>query len=307
MEKNGDPPIDLFVVHWNRPAECLATVHSILAQGINLRVSVIDNHSTSEALCALRSGLSSEIEILELAENKGWGPALNAALRQWLSIAGSPWCFVCAHDAAPAPDCLSLLLQAAKNDNRIGLACPQYPDETVARFSNRRGVYQAHATPLERGTSQMVDAPHGTLMLLRRTCLAEIGLFDERYFAYGDEHELGIRAVRHGWKVALVWGAIVTNPGTWTASPLRSYLFTRNSLLLVHDYGGKLPVLIRAVLILANTLRLLIFPPHRDFAFSAKARFQAVWDYATGHYGCPRFGTGMSKNCVATPDCFTPK
>ena len=28
-------------------------------------------------------------------------------------------------------------------------------------------------------------------MILRRECLTEIGLFDERYFAYGDEHELG--------------------------------------------------------------------------------------------------------------------
>jgi GT2 family glycosyltransferase len=292
MGENDAPPISLFVVHWNRPVECIATVHSFLLEGINLKVTIIDNHSTPEALGALQSGLDSEIEILKLAENKGWGPALNVALQQWLSVAGSPFCFISAHDAVPAPDCLSLLLQAAEEDERIGLACPQYPDETVARFSARRGVYQDRATPLQHGTPQMVDVPHGTLMLVRRTCLAEIGLFDERYFAYGDEHELGARAVRHGWKVALVWGAVVTNPGTWTASPLRSYLFTRNSLLLVHDYCGKLPAFLRAVLILANTLRLLMFSPPRAFAFSARARFGAVWDFVIGRYRRPPFNTG---------------
>ncbi|MEP6685895.1 MAG: glycosyltransferase family 2 protein [Verrucomicrobiota bacterium] len=291
MEENGEPT-SLFVVHWNRPAECVGTVQSLLAQGINLRVTVIDNHSSPEALCVLRSGLDPGIEILKLAENKGWGPALNVALQQWLSAGGSPWCFISAHDAVPAPDCLSLLLQAAENDERVGIACPQYPDETVARFSARRGVYQDHGTPLSRGAPQMVDVPHGTLMLVKRTCLAEIGLFDERYFAYGDEHELGVRAVRRGWKVALVWGAIVTNPGTWTASPLRSYLFTRNSLLLVHDYCGKLPAFVRAILILVNTLRLLIFSPPRAFAFSPKARLRAVWDYAVGRHGRPTFNTG---------------
>ena len=37
-------------------------------------------------------------------------------------------------------------------------------------------------------------------MLFRRECLEDVGLFDERYFAYGDEMEIGLRAARHGWK-----------------------------------------------------------------------------------------------------------
>jgi GT2 family glycosyltransferase len=76
-------------------------------------------------------------------------------------------------------------------------------------------------------------------MLVRRQCLDEIGLFDQRYFAYGDEHDLGARAVRHGWKVVLVWGSIVTNPATRTENSWRSYLFARNSLFLVHAYFGR--------------------------------------------------------------------
>ena len=113
-------------------------------------------------------------------------------------------------------------------------------------------------------------------MLCGSECLRQIGLFDERYFAYGDEHELGLRARRHGWKVVMVWGAIVTNLGTWTESPLRSYLFARNSLLLVRDYAGRWQALLRALLILLNTFRLMIRSPGKTFAFSARARFRAV-------------------------------
>lgn len=287
LHENDRPSADLFVVHWNRSTECIATVHSLLSQKTDLKVTVIDNHSTPDAVSALRAGLQSDIEILELSDNKGWGPSLNVALRRWLDAAGNPYCFISAHDAMPAPDCLSLLIHAAENDERLGIVCPQYPDETVAHLSPRRGVYQERAVALKRGTVQMVDVPHGTLMLVRRACLAEIGLFDERYFAYGDEHELGARAVRHGWKVAMVWGALVINLGTWTASPLRSYLFTRNSLLLVSDYYGKLSAGVRAALILANTVRLLIFSPHQTFAFSAKARLRGVRDYVRGRYGVP--------------------
>ena len=83
-------------------------------------------------------------------------------------------------------------------------------------------------------------------MLVRRECLQEIGIFDQRYFAYGDEHELGARAVREGWKVVMVWGAVVVNPVTSTENAWRSYLFARNSLFLVHDYFGGAAATLRA-------------------------------------------------------------
>ena len=39
-----------------------------------------------------------------------------------------------------------------------------------------------------------VDYPHGTLLLARRACLEDVGLFDERYFSYCEEADLGLRA-----------------------------------------------------------------------------------------------------------------
>ena len=57
-----------------------------------------------------------------------------------------------------------------------------------------------------------VDYPHGTLLLARRACLEDIGLFDERYFAYCEEADLGLRARGRRWEVGLVRGARVTNP-----------------------------------------------------------------------------------------------
>ena len=75
-------------------------------------------------------------------------------------------------------------------------------------------------------------------MLVRRQCLDEIGLFDQRYFAYGDEHDLGARAVRHGWKVVLVWGSIVTNPATRTENS------GEVTCLLVTRFFSSMPILV---------------------------------------------------------------
>jgi N-acetylglucosaminyl-diphospho-decaprenol L-rhamnosyltransferase len=281
------PEVDLFIVHWNQPAACVATIKAFSGQAIPLRITVIDNYSTADAYAHLQAELDPSVTIVRLDDNKGWGGALNVILRRWLRAETNPYCLISAHDAVPEPDCLRLLLAAAEADPRVGIACPQYPDPFVPRLSRWRGVYPEAATPQAKGTAQKVDVPHGTLMLVRRSCLEEIGLFDQRYFAYGDEHDLGARAVRCGWKVVLIWGSIVTNPATSTESTWRSYLFARNSLFLVQTYFGRAAATLRALLILANTLRLLTFHRQDGFAFSARARWKAVRDYFHGCTGRP--------------------
>jgi GT2 family glycosyltransferase len=282
-------PVALFVVHWNQPTECIATVNALCAQDIPLQVTIIDNNSEAAAVENLKSRIGSETKLVRLNANMGWGGALNMVLKPWLESGENRYCFISAHDAVPEPGCLQLLLEAAEGDARIGIACPQYREPFVGRFSSARGVFPENVPTLSTGIAQVVDVPHGTLMLCRRECLQQIGLFDERYFAYGDEHELGLRARRHRWKVVMVWGAIVTNPATWTESPLRSYLFARNSLLLVRDYAGRWQALVRAILILLNTFRLMFQSSGKAFAFSARARFRAVSDYFRGAFGRPGF------------------
>ena len=287
--KPGNEPVSLFVVHWNQPAECIAAMEALGAQNIPLDPTVIDNDSERDAREILEARLGPEVELLRLDKNRGWGGALNVALKNWLERRTNRYCIISAHDAVPSAECLRLLIEAAEADPRVGIACPQYHDPIIARFSPLRGVFPERVPALPRGVAQPVDAAHGTLMLCRRECLQQIGLFDERYFAYGDEHELGMRARRNGWKVVMVWGAIVTNPGTSTESPLRSYLFARNSLLLVRDYAGWWSAWLRASMILLNTLRLRLQSPGGHFPFSARARFRAVRDYFAGRWGKPDF------------------
>ncbi len=277
-------PVKLLVVHWNQPEACAATVAAFVRQKVPLEITVIDNHSEAAAEATLREKLDPAIEIVRLEENRGWGGALNVLLQRWLAEENTEFCLISAHDAAPGADCLRLLVAAAAADSRLGIVCPQYPEPYVAKLSPQRGVFPETVAARATGSVQPVDVPHGTLMLVRRACLQEIGLFDERYFAYGDEHELGARARRQGWGVGMLWGAVVTNPHTSTASALRSYLFARNSLLLVHDCFGSGAAWRRVVLLFGNTLRLLLFTPGEA---AAAARWRGARDYLLGRFGKP--------------------
>lgn len=281
----------MFILHWNRPEECLETVKSFLNQDLPLEISVIDNASEANQFKILKEHLPSNVSLIKLQENKGWGGGFNIVLSDWLSNDSDlHYCFISAHDAIPKDNCLQMLLESMENNPKLGIVCPEYGIPFLQKFSPLRCSYFIPINTPNSGNVENVEIPHGTLTLYRKKCLAEIGLFDERYFAYGDEYDLGLRARKYKWEIGMVWGAIVINPGSWTPSPIKHYLISRNSLLLAQDYGGYIQSLLRAFLLLINSITTYLIPS----IFSSKnpllraifwARLKAIRDFLTGQYG----------------------
>jgi N-acetylglucosaminyl-diphospho-decaprenol L-rhamnosyltransferase len=275
------------VLHWNRPVECVATVRLLRASGLPLAITVIDNHSTDGALRELAAALPPEVELVKLPANIGWGPAHNVVLRRWLQDEHSEFSIVCAHDALPQGDCLGQVVRALESHPSWGMACPEYGTPEVPVYAGVRGARLVPVARRPAGTCEEVDYCHGTLAVFRRQCLQEIGLFDERYFAYGDETEIGIRARRSGWKVGLVWGAVVVNPGSWSGSSAIGYLWTRNSLRLARSHGGVLSLLLRLGYVAAVTCALRLTQAPANSLSSPAARWAAIRDYLRGYCGSP--------------------
>ena len=84
------------------------------------------------------------------------------------------------------------LLRAADGEPMAGLMCADVGDGMVPVIDPYFGgmIVPGGTTPAGRTR----DYPHGTLMLLRRSCLDEVGVFDERFFSYCEEADLGLRA-----------------------------------------------------------------------------------------------------------------
>ena len=63
--------------------------------------------------------------------------------------------------------------------------------------------------------------------------LDQVGLFDEEFFLYCEDTDLGLRARRAGWECAYVPGATVVHRYSHSAgraSPLKAYYVERNRL-----------------------------------------------------------------------------
>jgi GT2 family glycosyltransferase len=124
-------------------------------------------------------------------------------------------------------------------------------------------------------------------MLVRRQLLDEVGLFDERYFAYCEEADLALRAADAGWETGLVRGAIVVNPDLGTRVSVIDYLQLRNTLLLVREHSGRYHATIRWLLAVGQLVAGLVSPARRGPYWDPRARVQALVDFPRGRYGPP--------------------
>jgi|SRR5271157_310898 len=274
-----------FVVHWNSPDTCNSLCTSLLAHNWIRELIIIDNHSDWQQFQRLIQ-VSGRVKTLRLEENLGWGGALNVALRPWLERGNDDFCVISAHDAAPKDGALEMLRSALAHDPKMGAVCPEYGRDELPRYCRFLATRMVSALHRKAGYVETVDLCNATLLAMRRACLEAVGLFDERLFAYGDEVELCLRARRAGWKLGLCWGAIVGNPQTTTASNLRTYLFTRNTLIISRDYSGLLSTGLRAAWMPAKGIIEMTLRGARP-AGMGRARLQGWWDWARGRHGRP--------------------
>lgn len=283
------PPLSVVIVHWNQPARLATTVSAFRAQSVPVHLVVVDNGSAPAARTALRAMAAAPGGIdtlVEAGSNLGFGPAANLGLRAFLADpAAGEWCAVAPHDALPQPGCLAALVGVSSRRHRGGLACADYGDGLTPRVDPYFGGIPGPATVTEGW--EPADHPHGTLLLARRACLDEIGLFDERYFAYGEEADLGLRATAAGWEVGLVRGALVRNPELHGAAAAVSYLQLRNTLLLVREHSGCYHAAVRAQLAVLQLGAGLLVRARRDPYWHLEGRLRAIADFARGRFGPP--------------------
>jgi GT2 family glycosyltransferase len=279
--------VTVVVVHRNRPERLRATVDALRGQTVPTRVLLVDAGSEAAHRDAAEAiiGEDADDEFVAFDANLGFGPGGNVGLRRWLDAGTGEWVGLCPHDALPAPDCIETMLEALDPRPRAGLASADVGDGLSAVVDRYFGPLFRPAAVTEGW--EPVDYPHGTLLLARRGCLEDVGVFDERYFSYCEEADLGLRARARRWEIGLVRGARVTNPDLSSSVALVDYLQLRNTLLLTRDHFGRYATFIRFTTALLQLASQTLLPSRRPLVFDARARVRALRDHLRGCYGPP--------------------
>jgi hypothetical protein len=219
-------PISTIVVNYNAGALLVDCVRAALAQ--TEQVIVVDNASSDSSMQMLAEQFSSEPRLLLHSTGKNLGFAAGCNLG--IGLAAQPNLLFLNPDCILGSGSLHRMLEVLNSDERIGMVGGLLTNQDgseqgggrravptpwrsfvrafgLSRLSHRWPKlffdFHLHKQPLPTKPIE-VEAISGALMLVRKTAVEDIGLWDEAYFLHCEDLDWCMRFRQHGWKILFV-------------------------------------------------------------------------------------------------------
>jgi len=236
------------VATWNRRDLLRSCLQSLSRQKLEqpFEVIVVDNGSDdSSSEMALREFPGNPTFRLKLLRNEV-NVGFCAGNNQGFAASDSEFVALLNNDAEAEPGWLAALVRAFEGRPEIGMAASKIlVHEDPRRIDKAGHLIYPDGQNRGRGTGEL-DAgqydrieevlwPDGCAAMYRRAMLDQVGGFDEDFFAYADDAELGLRARIAGWKCLYMPDARVLHHRGATLglrSERRLVLIERNRVLL---------------------------------------------------------------------------
>ncbi len=197
-------------------ARCLAALQAQTFR--DFTVIVVDNASKDESLQAL-DRLPEGWQALRLPENVGFAAGNNRAI----AMARSPWIATLNPDAFAEPDWLAQLMRATKRyPDAAAFGSLQIDDSRPDRLDGAGDAYSVFGLPWRGGFGQPmagncregeIASPCAAAALYHRETLLAVGGFDEDFFCYCEDVDLGLRLRLAGHRSIQLSDAVVRHVG----------------------------------------------------------------------------------------------
>jgi GT2 family glycosyltransferase len=233
--------ITVVIVNWNRKELLRACLQSLRAQEkVTFETIVVDNGSSDGSAKMAEEEFGALV--IRNRENRGFCAANN----QGIAAARGEFIALLNNDAEAEPGWLAALERVCASRSDVGMAAskmlvwedPRRIDKVghlIFPDGQNRGRGAGALDEGQFDREEEVLWPDGCAAMYRKQMLDEIGGFDEDFFAYGDDAELGLRARIAGWKCVYAPRAVVRHHRGSTLgkqSGRRLELIERNRVLL---------------------------------------------------------------------------
>lgn len=247
--------ISVIIVNWNGERFLKPCLDSVLGQSYDgLEVIVVDNGSTDGSVDLIQKNYT-QVIIIENGENLGFAEANNIGIEK----SSCDYILALNNDTVLDEDFFeSLIKSIEKSDGKTAMWAPKIlsinDKETIDSVGgllvSRCGIAKGRGrNEKDIGQFDKADAfiPSGCAALYKKSMLDKIGLFDKDFFAYCEDTDLGLRAVRAGYKTINVPGAVVYHHYSGTTgkySLKKAFLIERNHLWVVAKNFSLINVLL---------------------------------------------------------------
>jgi GT2 family glycosyltransferase len=192
------------VLCWNDADRVLGLLAQLAAlEPAADHVVVVDNGSTRDETARIRSAFA-RCETVRLRSNVGFGAAVNAGIER-AQASGATEVWLLNTDIALPRDALACLRRALHDDPRAAMAGAVLTGEhgRVECVGGGRVSLWTGSCIHALSLADRRDYLSAACLLLRVEALRETGPFDESYFFYWEDVELGFRVREHGWTLAV--------------------------------------------------------------------------------------------------------
>src|SRR5438552_91728 len=208
--------VSVITPNWNRRELLRCCLRSLEIQTLSdHEVIVVDNGSTDGSVEMVRTEFP-RATIVSNHENRGFCAAIN----QGIEKSRGRYVALLNNDAEADPRWLAALVTEASRRPEIGMCASKilrYDNHTVidkvGHLIYPDGQNRGRACgEIDRGQFDRVEEalfPDGCAALYDRRVFETAGMFDEDFFAYGDDAEMGLRARLAGWDCRYVPTAVV--------------------------------------------------------------------------------------------------
>ncbi len=273
---------DLILPLWNQLEYTRACVESLFATvDVPSRLIIIDNASsdgTAEYLKSLRPPSMIKLDIVTNPSNLGYGGAVN----QGLKMSDAPLACLLNNDTVFGPAWLSIMIEIAYRDNRVGLVNPESSTFGLAPAKDQTVAQLAQTLVPQRRDYEELGNCIGFCMLVKRDVLRQIGSFDDSFLtAFFEDTDFCMRAKRAGFQCVKACGAYVLHHEhkSVDALPDKERLFAENRVKYEQRWGRILRIFFPYVFKGRDALRDTLFDLY------SLARNECYIDFVMYHPG----------------------
>ncbi|TCP49256.1 GT2 family glycosyltransferase [Tamaricihabitans halophyticus] len=254
------PTVSVIVVNFRRPDDTIACLHALGEQldypSELLDIICVDNDSGDGSAERIKARLPAGARLLSAPRNLGFAGGCNLGAKQ---AKGSVLALL-NNDARPDRDWVRAAVAELRTDPTVAAVASKVLDWDGARVDFVDGGltwfgmgYKRHAeTPIaelpsaEHDQAKDVLFGSGSALFVRAGAFAELGGFDERFFMFYEDVDLGWRLNLRGWRVRYVPESVTYHRHHATMSDVDSaasgretFLLERNALAALYKNLGQ--------------------------------------------------------------------
>lgn len=249
----------------------------------DLDLYIVDNASSTESFSFLQK-LAPEANIISNSQNDGFAKGNNDAIKIALSE-GVPYIFLLNMDTViESQVAISKLIERVESEENIGAVQSRlmlWPEKelinSLGNSSHFLGFgYCDNYRETYQGTNKTeMHYPSGAAVLFKSEVLKELGLFDESYFMYNEDQDLGWRIWLANYRCVLEPDSVVYHKYEFGRSITKYYYMDRNRIIsILKNYRCLTLALIFPAFILMEVGQLYFSLRHGWFK-----KKMAVWLY----------------------------